>query len=188
MRSGELFMALSRAALSFFSEKSSALSDDQIQAAAIVWLELLKSRIYSHDLTSKPPKRRVFFAGENKTFLLNNLNSEHPGWEDQFINAMTSFLKLHRTDSDTELHYDYDAEDLLEKFIESVAFLKGKIGIFPLKTTMTFDDDDNIILNGKVIPTADILDPEVKANDVFSKLGCPRCVPAVQKIAKLLGY
>jgi hypothetical protein len=172
---------------SFFAESASYLSDEQIEAAAIKWLAFLKSNTYTLDTASQPLKHRVFFAGENKKVLLSELDKEHPHWESQFTSAMITFLKQHRKDKFLSLHYDYEAKYLLEEFIASVTFLQGKRGIFPIKTIMTFDAENNIIVNGKAMSAIDIIDPPNEAKDVFDKLGCPRFLPAVKKIGKLLG-
>jgi hypothetical protein len=178
-------MAIGRA--SIFAGTPTYLSDEQIEAAAIKWLQLLKSTTYAQESAPAQPKHRVYFAGENKKFLLTELEREHPTWERDFIAALTCFLTTHRRDKHLTLHYDYEAEDLLEDFVDSVAFLRGKRGLFPIKTTMTFDDDDNVFINGIAVSAADIIDPSTESNEICDKLGCPRFMPALQKFSKLLG-
>ncbi len=174
-------MAISRG--SFFAGDPLYLSDEQIEAATIKWLEFLKSTTYTHDSAAVNSRCRVHFATENKQFLLDKLECEHPTWEQEFTQAFTAFLTQHRRQKHLTLHYEYAAEDLLETFIEGIPFLRGKTGLFPINTTMTFaSDEDTIFINGTELSATDIIDPPAAAHDICNKLGCPRFKPALQRL------
>jgi len=190
-------MATSR--LSIYVLENVSLSDEQIEAAALIWLELLHSKRYFNHDPVKPNHRNAFFTVESKELLLRQLEQQHPGWEDTFTAALVEFLTEHRSEPFVTLHCDTKPEDLLanfmEKIVEQLPILKHKDDLFPAKMLMTFDHTNNIVLNDKRMSATQYLyrysqqteSSMLPAADksCFARLGCPRLRPAMNNIAKL---
>lgn len=138
-------------------KKKAIITSEQRRAASLFWTQLLTGEgKMNEDFDKELPSSALMQRQYLRKIVFDKLQKKNSSWPSQFREELDSLINQHSHEEDLVLIVDYETQGILSEAVSKCGI--PEVGLFPSNVAMSFDNENNLIINGKKYAAKEILD------------------------------